>query len=292
MSKRPIPEPVDQGDSSAPWNSRGAEAVQVAHRDPAASMLLLRNIEINALDPAYRDAAQNRHRKTRPGRKVVTVLLAVLLAFVTTVAAINLRNWNEGTPRPESQLAQQVHNVQERVADLVKTNADLTAQARAAEVLGGATTGIGPAIALAAASTRVTGPGVLITVNPDQSMPTTRTGQFRDSDLRSVNNLLWEAGAEALSINGNRLGPETSVRSAGSSILVNLVPVSPPYVIEAIGDPSGLWSAIQSGAGAQRIKEISRASGATVNAVRAENLVLGALPLPSAGNVETDTQPN
>ena len=50
-----------------------------------------------------------------------------------------------------------------------------------------------------------------------------------------VVNAMWGAGAEAVSINGQRIGPTTFVRTAGSVILVNITPVSSPYVVSAIG---------------------------------------------------------
>ena len=50
-----------------------------------------------------------------------------------------------------------------------------------------------------------------------------------------VVNALWAAGAEAISVNGQRIGPDTFVRTAGSAILVNVTPVSSPYEVAAIG---------------------------------------------------------
>ena len=68
--------------------------------------------------------------------------------------------------------------------------------------------------------------------NPDQ--------RVQDVDLQITVNGLWASGAEAIAINGHRLTAVTAVRSAGSAILVDLVPLTGPYVIEAIGDPAQL----------------------------------------------------
>jgi uncharacterized protein YlxW (UPF0749 family) len=67
-------------------------------------------------------------------------------------------------------------------------------------------------------------------------------------DLRDIVTSLWASGAEAVSIAGGvsegapspeRLVATTSIYGAGSAILVNAVPLSPPFRIEAIG-PEGL----------------------------------------------------
>lgn len=256
---------------------------QGARRDPAASMLLLRNIELNALDPSYRDASERRHRKVSPGRRVLTLVLAIVVAFASTAAVLGLRGGNEESARAGLELAEQVQQVQNRVNELFEVNSGLADQVQATEAHEGVDNAVDLEIALGSANTRVTGPGVLVTVDPRQAHANA-AAEFRDTDLRAISNLLWEAGAEAQAINGNRLGPDTSVRLAGSAILVNLVPLSAPYVIEAVGDPGKLWSAIRDDAGAQRVGEIRSATGATISTVRAENLVLGALPLPSVSN--------
>jgi uncharacterized protein YlxW (UPF0749 family) len=54
-------------------------------------------------------------------------------------------------------------------------------------------------------------------------------------DLRDIVVALWNAGAEAITINGERLVATTSIYGVGSSILVNTAFLSPPYRIEAIG---------------------------------------------------------
>ena len=53
-------------------------------------------------------------------------------------------------------------------------------------------------------------------------------------------NGLRQAGAEAVAINGHRITTLTPIRSAGSAITVDYVSLNPPYVVEAIGDPSRL----------------------------------------------------
>ena len=53
-------------------------------------------------------------------------------------------------------------------------------------------------------------------------------------------NALWAAGAEAVSVDGQRLGPTSTIRTAGEAILVDFWPVSSPYEVSAVGDPDTL----------------------------------------------------
>jgi uncharacterized protein YlxW (UPF0749 family) len=81
---------------------------------------------------------------------------------------------------------------------------------------------------------RVTGPGVRVTVvdRPDAD----DVQQVRDSDLRLLVNGLWEAGAEAIAVNGQRLTGRTAIRNAGLAVEVNDRGIAGPYVVEAIGE--------------------------------------------------------
>ena len=107
--------------------------------------------------------------------------------------------------------------------------------------------------ALVAGAAPVTGPGLRLTLDdapvkdggknadadprnnagPDQ-------GRVIARDLQIVVNGLWASGAEAVSVNGQRLTSKAAIRFAGQAILVNYRPLTRPYVISAIGDPRSL----------------------------------------------------
>ena len=95
---------------------------------------------------------------------------------------------------------------------------------------------------LLAGMTDVVGPGVVVTLDdmqqsaiPENDDPNTYV--VHDSDLLMVLNELRDAGAEALSINGERILATSEVRCAGSVVSVNNNRISAPFVISAIGDP-------------------------------------------------------
>lgn len=61
-----------------------------------------------------------------------------------------------------------------------------------------------------------------------------------DYDVRDVVNSLWAQGAEAISINNERLVSTTSIYCVGNTIMVNATRLASPYTIQAIGDEKRL----------------------------------------------------
>lgn len=95
----------------------------------------------------------------------------------------------------------------------------------------------------------VQGPGIIVTI--DDSKRVSKPGEnpnlylIHDDDILKVINELWAAGAEAISINEQRLITSSEIRCAGPTLSVNNVRYSPPYDIRAIGDPQTLENALK-----------------------------------------------
>ena len=106
----------------------------------------------------------------------------------------------------------------------------------------------------------VHGPGVKLVVNdakeaasggdgdPRETSGFSDTGRVRDRDMQRVVNGLWESGAEAVSINGQRLTALSAIRAAGDAILVDNKPLVPPYTVLAVGDGQRLSTRFQDSA--------------------------------------------
>lgn len=100
-----------------------------------------------------------------------------------------------------------------------------------------------------AGATAVKGPGVKLTLD-DSKAPRTPGEDpnlfvLHDDDLLKVVNELRAAGAEAVSINGQRLVARSEIRCAGPTISINNTRTAPPVEILAIGDPDTLESALR-----------------------------------------------
>jgi uncharacterized protein YlxW (UPF0749 family) len=102
---------------------------------------------------------------------------------------------------------------------------------------------------MAAGLVAVKGQGVIVTLNdsPRGLQPGEDPNLYliHDEDLLKVVNELRAAGAEAISINGHRLVANSEIRCAGTTILVNVNKIAPPFVINAIGDPEILESSLK-----------------------------------------------
>lgn len=98
----------------------------------------------------------------------------------------------------------------------------------------------------------VYGPGIVITLE-DAKMPegggAAEQYILHDTDIRSVVNELLASGAEAVSINDERIVSNTAIRCVGPVIMVNNVRISTPVVIKAIGDATGLENAMNMNGG-------------------------------------------
>lgn len=93
-----------------------------------------------------------------------------------------------------------------------------------------------------AGMTEVEGPGLTVTIEDNLN----NNGGFEqdqiihDVDVLRVVNELWNAGAEAIAVNGNRVSVGTNFRCAGSVMYVGNVRIASPVVVQAIGDPKTL----------------------------------------------------
>jgi uncharacterized protein YlxW (UPF0749 family) len=97
--------------------------------------------------------------------------------------------------------------------------------------------------------TAVRGPGIRVTLTDAP-----RTGDdppidpnllvVHQQDIQAYVNALWAGGAEAISLQGQRLMATTGIKCVGNTVVLDGVPYSPPYVIEAIGDTRGMYQAM------------------------------------------------
>lgn len=95
--------------------------------------------------------------------------------------------------------------------------------------------------------TTVSGQGVTVTMNDSSTKNSGDRNAYlvHAEDLLAVVNELNGAGAEAVSINGQRIVGKSAITCAGSIVMVNGVRVAAPFSILAAGDPDTLQSALK-----------------------------------------------
>ena len=218
------------------------------------SLHLIDDLVNRPVDPMFEDAMLYKHDEkpaVRWAMRIVSFLLCVVIGIVCVVAVQSLHgNTREKVRKEEaSQLAdlvKQSDQLQSDVQALRKQLDDLSSDSSDA-VKAPQSDGI------ANGTTAIEGPGLTVTLAdpalPDDSTDTSSssgrvsTGSGRkvaDTDIQLFVDRLWAMGAEGISVNGQRLGPETSIRSAGGKILIGVTAIQSPYTIEAIGNADDL----------------------------------------------------
>ncbi|HSE07990.1 MAG TPA: DUF881 domain-containing protein [Nocardioidaceae bacterium] len=212
---------------------------------PKVHMPLLDYITSTSLDADYAQAAERpeeqQPKQVRPGLAALVVmgLFGLLVATAAIQTARNAGDESSGRDSLVNQIkarSSQLDARRARISTLRDENDSLqqlyletTSQGRALSArldrLGVVTGGI-----------PVSGPGVKVVVD-DAPEATSDSQRVLDSDLQKLANALWASGAEAISINGQRLNNISAIRFAGSAVTVNQVALTRPYTVLAVGDP-------------------------------------------------------
>ncbi|MFD7104251.1 DUF881 domain-containing protein [Streptomyces celluloflavus] len=237
---------------------------------PDASMSLLTNVMDHSLDDGYAEAAARQSEAGVRGlprtlrAKLGLAAGLVLAAIVVTVGAAQAQ---VAAPTLAKEREELINRIQKGTgaADKQQQRVDATRDAvgtmqrDALEKHGNDKAEL---LALLAGSTQVTGPGVKLVVDdakeagsgsggPRGSSSFTDTGRVRDRDMQRIVNGLWASGAEAISVNGQRLTSLSAIRAAGDAILVDNKPLVPPYTVLGVGDGQRLSTAFQDSADGQ-----------------------------------------
>ncbi|QDQ97317.1 DUF881 domain-containing protein [Tomitella fengzijianii] len=248
------------------------------HRNPEPS--LLRSLLHDHLDPGYTESAAAGRNHRRAGAIWLAGGCLVMGLVLGTAAAQQLDDGRDAPSDGQAAIVGQVREQQDSVDRLVRERdaAADSADAERQRVLAGDAAGghvlDGLArLRTASASTAVHGPGIAVRITEpegggdlsDSERPQPRSGQaVFDRDLRAIVNALWAGGAEAVGINGVRIGPDTAIRQAGGAILVDNQPVVSPYEIDAIGDQNALSVDFVDSAAYLRMQSLTQLYGVEV----------------------------
>lgn len=223
---------------------------------------LLTLLTEQALEEDYRSVAERRAseggstREPPRSRVVAAVAIAVFGILISVAAVQNSRNESvEDAGRTTlisriNQARSVLEDRQARIADLTLENRQLTDSFAELATVRVQTVSQMRRLQLTTGYFPATGEGVRIVVDDNPTGDPVK--MVTDADLAMLVDGLWEAGAEAIAINDQRLNPLGSIRNVGSAIHVNTIPLTPPYVVRAIGDKRTLQAKLlNTGHGAQ-----------------------------------------
>lgn len=259
-------------------------------------MSLLTNVMDHSLDDGYAEAAARRGEggKGLPSTVRAKLGLAAALmlsAVVVTLGAAQARISAPTLAKEREQLIQRI-GAETEAADTLQKNVDTlraavgTKQREALQKHGGDKAEL---VSLLAGATPVQGPGVKVVVDdakqaksggggPRESSGFSDTGRVRDRDMQRIVNGLWQSGAEAISVNGQRLTALSAIRAAGDAILVDNKPLVPPYTVLAIGNGQRLSTAFQDSADGQYLHVLQQNYGVRASISAQDEVRLPAAP--------------
>lgn len=211
---------------------------------PLLTLITERSLDEDYAHVAARRAANGEVRTTRSKVWNTAVAVAAFGALATIVAVQTSRD--AGVQElGRTALIRQIESGRTEVAELQKqirtlTEAGLTADNTNA-TLADQSADLGVRLRRLEVQTGyvpVRGPGVRIKVaSAPDAVP---NDEIRDEDLALLVDGLWTAGAEAIAINDQRIVALGGIRNTGRAIHVNGRPLTPPYVIEAVGNSGTL----------------------------------------------------
>jgi uncharacterized protein YlxW (UPF0749 family) len=246
----------------------------------------------NPLDQGYADAARRKAIAGEPagwratGVRLVSALTLVVVGFLLVVAYRQTMADEPSRSQARAGLVDQIEQRQaetdalqreaERLRDEVARQRDAVLDDRDAARLRDQEAAAGLA--------RVRGDGLEVRVDdaPDAVDAVTGAGKpdlgrVLDRDLQDIANALWSAGAEAISINDQRLTATSTIRAAGAAILVDFRPVTRPYVVRAIG-PDDLKETFEDSPTARLFRALVEDEGMSFSVRGVDDLTL-----PAAG---------
>ncbi|MCX4232161.1 DUF881 domain-containing protein [Streptomyces ortus] len=265
---------------------------------PDASMSLLTNVMDHSLDEGYAEAAARRKADGTGGMpKKLSAKLGlaaglVLAALLVTVGAAQARIAAPVVAKEREELIDRIDSETSAAEDLEDAIDELRDDvgARQREALKKHGGDQGELVGILAGALEVHGPGVKLVVDDAkeadhagagdarETSGFSDTGRVRDRDMQRVINGLWESGAEAVTINGQRLTALSAIRAAGDAILVDNKPLVPPYTVLAVGDGDRLRTRFQNSGDGQYLQALHKNFGIRTSISAEDEVRLPAAP--------------
>ncbi len=182
----------------------------------------------------------------------------------------------------------------EQQAARLRAGVDTEAEQVAAADARVAAAQVPPAVEVAAGLTALAGPGVRVELDDAPRRPGRPVLAAPDDlvvhqqDLQAVVNALWAGGADGVTLMGRRIVSTSAVRCVGNTVILSGRVYSPPFVVQAIGDPATLRASLDDDAGVRFFRTFVERFGLGYDVRTVRGLQLpaydGALTLPvSAG---------
>ena len=192
--------------------------------------------------------------------QIAISIVCLLLAFVITLqfksVKMNTTNAGLNSQRAEElqvELIKEKEKNSDLLRQIIQYQTDLDAYRREAASSSSSANALLEQLnnaEILAGITELEGKGVVVTLTeragykPSEGEIANNSDIVHDDDIRLVVSSLLAAGAEGISINGQRIIATTAITCVGPVVQVNFKPVAAPFEIMAIGDSAALESAL------------------------------------------------
>ena len=204
-----------------------------------------------------------------------------------TARGTELRSTGQDLPGLVRQASRQVETKQSQVASLQAEVDRLTAAAAPGSGQVRDLTGAADRLAPAAAASAVHGPALTVTLDDAHRSADSLPAPYgpddivvHQQDVQGVVNALWRGGAEAMTIQGQRVSATTAVRCVGNTLILGGRVYSPPYVVAAIGPQDGLRASLDRDPAVMIYREWVAAVGLGYAVTDGQNVTFPAYAVP------------
>jgi uncharacterized protein YlxW (UPF0749 family) len=179
---------------------------------------------------------------TKKHTKILVLLVCVILGFMLSM---QLKSTNKQKTIP----VQRAEELSERLKAAEKDRERLTAELESLKGGNSAFDKDTQRLRTLAGEMPLVGKGVIVTIDDSNSGAMGGDNKnlyiVHDEDLLRVVNELRAAGAEAISINGQRLTANSEIRCTGPTVVINETRLAAPFIISAIGNPQTMESSLK-----------------------------------------------
>ena len=244
-------------------------------RESGSSLSLLERLVDDAMDPGYQEFASRGEERSVDWRHSLVFAVAIgVTAALAVGAVLQVRAGAPSAGQTRTELTERVVAATSVVEDLdvrLDALAGDVEQLRESALNGSAADRAlvedAAALESVVGVAPMTGPGVLVTMADGPPAPADDDGpdlaRVLDTDIQLVVNGLFAAGAEGVSVNGQRITALSPIRSAGEASLVGFRPLTPPYVVTGVGD-EGLAQDFESGPARSELRQLEASYGISV----------------------------
>jgi uncharacterized protein YlxW (UPF0749 family) len=197
-------------------------------------------------------AAQRRRDQNRgPLARTLTAVICAVAGLMIMISAVHAQG-TDLRPARNTDLVSLIQSQSRHNTELARQLTSLRKEVDGLAARADEESDLGPEIGRGSRRvglTAVSGSGVTVVLD-DAPASVAANGIEPDllvvhqQDIQAVVNALWSGGAEAMTIQGQRVISTTAVKCVGNTVVLHGIPYSPPYEISAIGDPVRLHNAL------------------------------------------------